>query len=91
MVADVDARNSGTDGLHDAGALVPEHRGAPSRRGAVDRILIGVAHAARMQADTDLARAGLGQLELRHRHRPARALEHGRADPHAVATSPGTS
>src|SRR5205823_1235964 len=91
VVAGRDPGYGGADRLDDSRALVPEHRGAACLGRAVDRVLVRVADAARMQAHEDLPGAGAGQCELRHMERPARPLEDGRADLHAVAASLGST
>ena len=72
MVAHRDAPDARADRLDDPRALVPEHRRAPRLGGAVDRVEVGVADAARMQAHEHLARPRRRQLELVHLERPAR-------------------
>ena len=76
----------------DAGALVPEHRRRVAGRvrtgGGVE---IGVADAAGDEADEDLARLRLGEVELLHLERRAELLQDGGADPHPAARSDGRS
>ena len=82
MIADRDAAHAPPDRFDDAGSFVPEHRRAACLGRAVDRVLIGVADAARLDPDEHLARPRFGKLELLHGHRPAGRFEDGRADPH---------
>ena len=89
MVAGRDARDAPTNLLDHSRSLVPEDGRAARLGGAVDRVLIRVAHAARVQPDEHLAWPGLGELELRHRHRSTGPLEDRRANPHALAGSSG--
>ena len=83
-----DTADALADRLDDAGALVPEHRRAARRRRAVDRVEVGVADAARVQAHAHLARAGRGQLESSTASGPP-TLEDGRADRRAHGAAGG--
>ena len=77
-------RDVRADALDDAGALVPEHgRRVAGRVGAGRRVEVGVADAARDEADEHLARARLRELDLLHDERPAELLEHRGANLHA--------
>src|SRR5260221_2598176 len=87
MVADRNPRHSCTDPCDDARALVAEHCGAPRLRGAVDRVLVRVTDAARIQAYEHLTATGIGELELGHLHRSARPLQDRGANLHVVAVS----
>ena len=49
MVADLHTGHMLSDRLHDTGALVPEHRRADRLRGAVDRVVVGVADTAHVE------------------------------------------
>ena len=75
----------GPDRLDDAGALVAEHGRAARLGGAVDRVQVGVADAARVQAHEHLAGPRRGELELLHLRAARRCLEHGGADLHGAA------
>ena len=69
--------------LHDAAALVAEHRGRVARRvGAGRRVHVGVADAAGLEAHQHLARLGLRQVHLLHREWLAELLENRRFHPH---------
>ena len=72
------------DALHDARAFVAEHRRRVARRiGARRRVEIGMADAAGHEADEDLARLRLRELELLHRQGSVELLENRCPDPHA--------
>src|SRR5581483_11108531 len=88
VVARPHARDAGPDGLHDAGALVAEDGRAGRRRGAVDRVLVGVADPARPQAHEHLAVARLGEVELGDVLLAADLFEDRRANPHATGRLP---
>ena len=84
VVARRDRRDVRADALDDACALVPEHgRRVAGRVGAGRRVEVGVADAARDEADEHLTRARLGELDLLHDERPAELLEHCGANLHA--------
>ena len=83
VVARLHERHALADRLDDAGALVPEHaRRVAGRVGARGGVHVGVADAARGQADERLARPGLGQVDLLHDERLPELLQHCGADPH---------
>jgi hypothetical protein len=83
VVARLDRLDPFPDLLDDAGTLVPEHRGRVARRvGARGRVEVGVADAARDEADERLAGARLRELHFLHRERRTELLENGGADLH---------
>src|SRR5207244_9851427 len=72
------------DPLDDSRALVAEYgRRVAGRVRAGGCVEVGVADAARDEADERLARPRLRELDLLHRERCAEVLEHGGANPHA--------
>src|SRR4051794_13197561 len=84
---DVVARRDGghvlADALDDAGALVAENGRRVTRGiGAGRGVEVGVADAARDEADEHLARVRLGELDLVHGERLPELLEHGGTDLH---------
>ena len=66
VAAGRDARDAWRRPPRRAAALVAQHRRAGRLGRAVDRVLVGVADAARVQAHQHLAGAGRGELELGH-------------------------
>ena len=83
VIADGERADAVADLLDDARALVPEHgRRVPRRVGAGRGVQIGVAHAARDEANEHLARARLGELDLAHDERRSELLEDGCSDSH---------
>ena len=84
MLAGTHAPHAGADGLDDARALVAEHGRARRRRRAVDRVQVGVADAARVQAHERLARVRRLELELGDLEPSARLGQHGRTNLHSV-------
>ena len=76
------------DRLDDARALVAEHRGAACRGRPVDRVVVRMAHAARVQADPHLPRSRVGEFQLLDVQRAADGLEDGGTDAHHPAASP---
>ena len=74
---------SGADLLDDAGALVPEHRRRVAGRvGAGGGVEVRVADAAGDEANENLARPRLGEVDLLDDERPAELLENRSADLH---------
>ena len=58
------------DSLDDPGALVPEHDREPVPPAVLEQVQVGVAHAARLDADENVLRPGLGDLDLLDRRPP---------------------
>jgi hypothetical protein len=64
-VAGLHVAHALADSLHDPGTLVTEHRrGIAGRVRAGSRVHVGVADAARLEADQHLARPGLSEIDL---------------------------
>ncbi len=84
MLAGTHAPNARADSLDDPCALVAEHGRARRRGGSVDRVQIGVADAARVQAHQRLARVRRLELELGDLEPSARLGQHGRSYLHPV-------
>ncbi len=84
MLARPHTGDAGSDGLDDARPLVPEHRGTGRGRGAVDRVQVGVADAARVDADERLAGVWRVEVELGDLEARAHVGQHGRTDLHSL-------
>ena len=88
VIARDERLDAGADALDDAGALVAQHRRRVAGRVCPGRgVEVGVADAARDEADEHLAGPGLGQVDLLHLERRAERLQHSGADLHPAARS----
>src|SRR5262249_59325514 len=68
-VARLEAGHAVADGLHHAGALVPqEHRVGMAPPVLLDHVQVAVADAGRLDPDQHLAGAGRGDIDLLERH-----------------------
>ena len=84
MIPDLNTGHTLSDLLHDTSGLVPEHRRAARLRRTVDRVVVGVADAARVQAHEHLLVTRWRELEVAHAHRTAGPLQHRPTDLHAT-------
>ena len=88
VVAPCDATSAPTP-LDDAGALVREEgRRVTGGVGARRCVQVGMADAARHEADEHFTCPRLGELDLLHDERPTELLEHRRANLHALVRKP---
>jgi hypothetical protein len=69
--------------------VTEDGRGVPGRVGAGRGVEIGVADAAGDEPDEDLARTGLGEVDVLHDERRAELLEDGGADLHDASIGDG--
>lgn len=81
-----DLRDALAHGLHDAGALVSQHHGLRGRQHAVTDDEVGVADARRDDANEDLARSRIIELERLERQRGVRCAGDGCANLHATSS-----
>ena len=88
-LADLQSR-PGADCLDHAGTLVAQDRRARRLRGAVDRVLIGVADTAPIEPHQHLPLLGVGEIDLQHLEGTPGRGQHGSADLH-VGRSPGSA
>ena len=90
VVADGEVADVVADRLDHPGALVAEHRRRVAGRvGARRGVHVGVADAARLQADEHLAGLRLGEIDLLDHERRAELLQDGGSHAHCVTLAPG--
>ena len=85
LVALLDLRHPGADGLYDPRALVPEHAGQGEGERALLRHRVGVADARGDDSDQHIAGQRLVQLQLLHGERLVVLFKDGGGDLHVVS------